>query len=472
MFQTLPLELICKIINHLPIESILRLRRVSKHLNQVTYDRSIWDHAYRTCALVLPPGPFTWQTAHTLESNLVQSARLSLNWPPNPDAKPVRVRSMNLPHFESKFALICGRWLVAIRRNEASQIVCYDMDKAEEPTAEEEESYTILYECPEKDAMIEQLFAATFLSEIRDDAIGIVVIMVSNAASSLLWRTLYRVIADGTSPSPQLSMVLRTNATSTSRSLVATGPKLVALYYEAQTELRDVSLIDIESYQQYQLPERDSNPDEDNDYTLIISSTHVITIGEYGYQGTLIQAYKIPQPQVSRSSTAITLQLSHEGMVPTEFSFGAKLLRDSKVDQLTQITRIVAVNTIHPDRSAGAETIILHPAPRGLGSITVDLPSPYLLAGASGFEIVQPSFNGMTRGIRCYHMAGFMHCTAFVLDDEDDENSQRAVVHDMKCFRELRLVYGSRRAAVFDAFRGRIITTCRNRQTLTVVDFV
>ncbi|KAH7907336.1 hypothetical protein BJ138DRAFT_511043 [Hygrophoropsis aurantiaca] len=78
------------------------------------YDRSVWAHAYRTSSLVRPAGPFAWQTTHMVESNLTQSARLSLNWSPNDDAAPIRSCLKNIATRRSAQPVL-SRWLFVIQ---------------------------------------------------------------------------------------------------------------------------------------------------------------------------------------------------------------------------------------------------------------------------------------------------------------------------------------------------------------------
>ncbi|KAH7909924.1 hypothetical protein BJ138DRAFT_167560 [Hygrophoropsis aurantiaca] len=151
MLQNLPFEILCKIIAHLPTINILTLRQVSKYLNQVTHDRLIWAHAYRTSSLVRPQGPFAWQTAHVLESSLVQSTRLSSNWPPNPNAAPIRSHTTSINELKWHFHILCGRWLLMKAKN--TQILWYDLDRTD--NSETEESYSILYKSPDKSIIIE-----------------------------------------------------------------------------------------------------------------------------------------------------------------------------------------------------------------------------------------------------------------------------------------------------------------------------
>ncbi|KAH7912823.1 hypothetical protein BJ138DRAFT_733934 [Hygrophoropsis aurantiaca] len=149
MFQDLAFDVLCEIIRHLPIKSIISLRRVSKHLHQITHDRSIWDHVYRTSSLARPQGPFVWQTAQMLESILVRSVRLLDNWPPNPNARPLRSRSIAINADHSSFKLVHDRWL--LMKNGTTQILCYDLDKANISTTEiDEPAHSVLYEVPEE----------------------------------------------------------------------------------------------------------------------------------------------------------------------------------------------------------------------------------------------------------------------------------------------------------------------------------
>ncbi|KAH7915100.1 hypothetical protein BJ138DRAFT_200327, partial [Hygrophoropsis aurantiaca] len=493
-------ETLCDIINYLPIGSILALRQVSKYLNQVTHDRPIWAHAYRTSSLVRPPGPFTWQTAQILESNLIQSAQLSLNWAPNPDAKPIRSRTTNLGSHRAPFGLICGRWLVVIK--DPVGIVCYDLDRTENLSAEE--PYSILCETPDNDTVIRTFKCESVPAsersgtEDRNPLAFLVMAENNDATPNSIRRTLYSVNLSEESP-PGLTVVLQTNTESLDCQLTV-GLKYVAVYDHAVKP--NAILLDLETYQQYELPETVPKSDEGHPMFLqhiIISSTHVLVFWVDSHPffpnsitGSRIEAYITPPPQGSNfaalagqalCSAPITLHLSHEDTMTAGFGY-CSLLRDSKINQLTDTIDIPLAAYSTDSKAIHALRVKLSPRLQGIGSITLDtsVSDPCVLPLMS-FWVVRfsSSFNGSTRGIATtsmipLHTGWSMRVAAFVLDDEDKANTRTAVDQDMRFFRELELdcfaeVMG------FDANRGRIVTRESDMNspfcaTATVFDFI
>ncbi|KAH7911301.1 hypothetical protein BJ138DRAFT_941741 [Hygrophoropsis aurantiaca] len=477
MLQTLPDEILCDIINHLPtgITCILLLRQVSKRLNAITYDRSIWDHAYRTSSLVRPPGPFAWQTAHMLESNLIQSARLSLNWPPN-NAKPVRSRVINISGGEYK--LVLGRWLFT--SHGGVRILRYNL---ESPSAEEPRT---LYECREKDCRLKNMqYVQTLLGERSGDEnhpIGFLLVTVHNAALSLTTRTLYSVIlADGIFPT--LHFVLHTNSLSLMRLDI--GPRLLAIF-SPSPGLQGSLFVDIETYQRYKFPESPSDSSQDvYDYTkqkIVISSSHVLLFRPYqDLLGAYVQAYAIPPRQGSGSeslagqsllSPPLTLQLTHEGTTRANLSGHCTILRDSKVDQITKTVNIVVVVALDFEVDV-AVSIKLNPVIQSIGSIAVESPKNTISDQRTLMYSLRMarSLNGSTRSVTYFGGNGIMHVVAMVLDDEDRANSHTTVNYDMRCFQELRLNENSYIVG-FDAYRGRLVIRHFYRDAITIFDFV
>ncbi|KAH7903148.1 hypothetical protein BJ138DRAFT_1168506, partial [Hygrophoropsis aurantiaca] len=477
MPNALPDEILCEIICHLPIRCIVLLRQVSKRLNAITYERSIWVHVYRISTLVRPGGPYTWQTTQMLESHLIQSTKLSRNWPPNDDAKPIRSRVINsslLRNINGK--LVLGRWLFAYSPILSARILCYDLDGAENSAIEE--PYSVLYEW-EKDCKIVCMeFVQTLLTERSGDKslpVGFILATVCNDVSSLTTRTLYSVIlADGMFPT--LQFVLRLNPSVFSNALVI-GPRLLAIYSNP-SDANDALFVDIESYRCYKFPESVSSIAKQlvpqgycrfNSQEIVISSTHVLLIRPYRdvrqpgkCLGTYIQAYAIPSPQGSGSGSLadqalpslLTLQLTHEGAIDLNLSGRCPLLRDTEVDQIANTIRIVVSRTLLLEQKASAMVrLTLNPVVHGIGSITFEPPTNTIEAERSSRALFLPSLNGSTRAVKSFLRGNTMGIRAMVIDDEDSANTHTAADNDMRCFQELSLNSASHPVG-FDMYRG------------------
>ncbi|KAH7913576.1 hypothetical protein BJ138DRAFT_605774 [Hygrophoropsis aurantiaca] len=158
MFQDLPHEILCRIIIHVPLKCTIRLRQVSRLFHQLTYDRSIRVEIYLFSAseVMLPKAPFACQTTRYLERNLIQSAQLTPNWPPNRDAAPVRLRV--IPHDISQpyrcKCLVRGRWLLVVENLSHFERIQYydlDLDHGEQngaPSTITRDPHSMLYELP------------------------------------------------------------------------------------------------------------------------------------------------------------------------------------------------------------------------------------------------------------------------------------------------------------------------------------
>ncbi|KAH7915097.1 hypothetical protein BJ138DRAFT_1122900 [Hygrophoropsis aurantiaca] len=488
MLQTLPDEILCDIINYLPIRCILLLRQVSRYLDAITHDRSIWAHAYHTSSLVRPPGPFAWQTAHMLESNLIQSARLSLNWPPNNDAKPVRSRVLNI-NWKSRDDLVLGRWLFAFHGGPSRpvRIVSYDLDGPDNlTTAGDSEPYSILYECHEKGCHLEDMrYVQTLLGERSGDGnhpAGFLLVAEYNDVLSLMTRTLYSVIlADGMLPT--LQFVLHTDTPSWPALHI--GPRLLAIL-SPSSEPQGALFVDIETYQCYKLPESPSDGAQGlYDYAkqnIVISSSHVLLFRPYrDLLGSYIQAYAIPSRQGSGSeplagqsslSPPLTLQLTHEGATMQNLGNQCTILRDSKVDRIANTVDIAVVVTLGFKVDV-AVALRLHPAVYRIGLITVESPKSTISARTTSMHslLIAHALNGSTRSVTYSRRDGIMHVVAMVLDDEDGANSHTTVDHNMRGFQELRLDDNSYIVG-FDEYRGRLVVRQLYSDATTIFDFV
>ncbi|KAH7905357.1 hypothetical protein BJ138DRAFT_787118 [Hygrophoropsis aurantiaca] len=187
-----------------------------------------------------------------LESNLVQSARLSLNWPPNDNAKPIRSRVINISR-RDRYTLALCRWLFTLDRHRV-RILCYDLDGADNLTTEERCS--ILYKCDKGWKLDVMRFEQTLLDERSGDEnhpVGFLLATMFDAASPLRKSALYSVIlADGMFPT--LYFVLDAKGPST----MDIGPRLLAIFTPSGGP-QDVLFVDIETYQCCRFPESASS---------------------------------------------------------------------------------------------------------------------------------------------------------------------------------------------------------------------
>ncbi|KAF9237128.1 hypothetical protein BU15DRAFT_63382 [Melanogaster broomeanus] len=112
-----PVEIICHILSFLSPREIVRLRRISKQFRNITYDHAIWKIVYANAPLLLPAGPFPYQSASfssTLESTQNDPSRLlSVSW-------------------DRRYQVVIHGGLFSVGSgssgHETTQVLCHDLD--------------------------------------------------------------------------------------------------------------------------------------------------------------------------------------------------------------------------------------------------------------------------------------------------------------------------------------------------------
>lgn len=103
--------------------------QVCKQLLHITLQRTVWSEVYQKSPLLRPPGPFCSQSAKDLESLLIQTEKLEINWN-SPNPKPVLLRSIEQGlKGPTSLTLLLGRWLLA---GDRLGLRCYDLDTKED----------------------------------------------------------------------------------------------------------------------------------------------------------------------------------------------------------------------------------------------------------------------------------------------------------------------------------------------------
>ncbi|KAF8433903.1 hypothetical protein L210DRAFT_3649400 [Boletus edulis BED1] len=93
----LPDEIIFYISHFLNPREVVQLRLVSRQFSSVTRDARLWRALYINSRLPRPPGPFLWQSAHSLERVLSHSTRISQTWTSQPISVVSCVRGPRIP---------------------------------------------------------------------------------------------------------------------------------------------------------------------------------------------------------------------------------------------------------------------------------------------------------------------------------------------------------------------------------------
>ncbi|KAJ7235542.1 hypothetical protein C8J57DRAFT_142030 [Mycena rebaudengoi] len=130
----LPDDLVLEVLGQLKVPQIIRMRRVSRHLRILTYERALWADVYRRSNLLLAPGPSSSQSSEELEGILVQAAKLDTAWKSFSHPGSAQCRRLE-PGFRigsrtelhpKAITLVIGRFLLVCERS--SGIRCYDLD--------------------------------------------------------------------------------------------------------------------------------------------------------------------------------------------------------------------------------------------------------------------------------------------------------------------------------------------------------
>jgi hypothetical protein len=100
--------------------------KVSRRYYHLTHYRPIWVNAYARCPFLLPPGPFSYQSAVDLERTLKKSHLLEANWT-SPYPCPVSRQTFAIPVGGDYSMKLVGRYLL-IAGDPTRMFRCYDLE--------------------------------------------------------------------------------------------------------------------------------------------------------------------------------------------------------------------------------------------------------------------------------------------------------------------------------------------------------
>ena len=142
--DTLLDDLLYTIVSHLPVRDIICLRQVSekrlyltmllidmfpqtsKQFFRLTSERTVWGQVYRMSRLLLPPGPYQYQSVKDLENITARADKLETNWA---SSRVVSRRTISEGlRGPISLSLLLGRWLLA---GDLQSLRCYDLDEVE-----------------------------------------------------------------------------------------------------------------------------------------------------------------------------------------------------------------------------------------------------------------------------------------------------------------------------------------------------
>ncbi|KAF8554425.1 hypothetical protein OG21DRAFT_1095400 [Imleria badia] len=112
--MNLPVEMIQHIFSFLTSCEVVRLRQVSKKFRDITHNRALWRVIYANARLLLPRGPFPWQSTQYLERTLLESELISKTW----TSQPLKQLSRTSTSWKLEqgrgilWSMVFGRWCI------------------------------------------------------------------------------------------------------------------------------------------------------------------------------------------------------------------------------------------------------------------------------------------------------------------------------------------------------------------------
>ncbi|KAG6374696.1 hypothetical protein JVT61DRAFT_4065 [Boletus reticuloceps] len=412
-----PPEILHRIFKYIDVSDILRLRRVSRYLNEVSHSKHLWREAYRTAECVRPPGPFPWQSKDDLENVLVSSCRVERNLrrgggtaqTERPTLKVKEIRYTDVPvGFLSR--LVFGRLvLVAF----SDQVRCYDLNL----DALDSDSDGIIYRtttgwtlksfrCVSAIDVEGHPFACVVLNEETETTAHISIYLVHVGEQFKVTLDLihqfkhYGLDIDSVDLGPRVIVIQGQD--------IEGGFHLFALDVHTRTEFELSPFVDAVLMETGEVPNLFAI-EEFISSSSISTSTHVLmTRSFYGSTAgwrTFFQAFALPPPHPHNNSiptpTPTALGPSHRGLVPGIKLSNTVLLLQDAVDPTTQDVLIaIRVHMVEPSqprtplskhgvlRLSAFDSSSDHP----IGTITFQPLGPF-----SHSRIAHPSFTGTSR---------------------------------------------------------------------------
>ncbi|KAH7929539.1 hypothetical protein BV22DRAFT_120589 [Leucogyrophana mollusca] len=398
----LPIEIVHYIISFLSMRDIVRLRQVSKTFCELSHDRDIWSHAYRTAESVRPPGPFPRQTSEVLESLLVTNAKVERNlFAPKPVCSKRRIDIYpedRLPH------LILGRWLLFTNLQLAS-VRCYDLDTSN--FANHAVIHSFRGEL--------RYLSCVSCTGIEGRPLAFAVALIYYYPSEEYFIEIFRIETDTESTPPAFRQVLTIGCHKPVIHQVAIGPRLLVVlgHDESENIYSQTWVMDTQTNQQYHLPpllyKKLADSFNTQEMTLqwsIPCSTHLLLsvsafANRSGWQ-SYIEAFDIPPVSDALIATEpATLRKSHEGHLSDIDLRCSTLLSDSKVDSSTG-ELLIALSGLeyrsdHPRVPLGTMGFVVLSPPRGESTGAIAFRKLGRLSTGDYFVHFQPCLNGMGR---------------------------------------------------------------------------
>ncbi|KAH7909069.1 hypothetical protein BJ138DRAFT_1156126 [Hygrophoropsis aurantiaca] len=320
MLDTLPFDILYRIIHFMPILDMVRLQQVSRFFCELLGARTIWSETYRTTLLPHYPGPFPHQSASFLKQDLVSSAKVAQNWAPNvPVPTEQRTFQSNEPYDNRR--ILMTRWLICLHNSR--QINYIDMD-----SANGEVTPSILYSCDSEKEITDHHYVWTMSPEGHIQAFAVVLEMSCDDDGPHPDDSALKLFKVSGHDGPTLSLELvQSYPIISSRQvgfvLCFIGPRLLAINIVASDVDTQSFYIDLKTFGCYEI----SIPPIDMIHTrsFISCSTHLLVIRtplqygrDLGY--IVLDAFVIPPAPADGTDIRSELELSYHGTHPASVS--------------------------------------------------------------------------------------------------------------------------------------------------------
>ncbi|KAF8121086.1 hypothetical protein EV363DRAFT_1366835 [Boletus edulis] len=333
--DTLPLEIISRILCFLGARDVVKSRLVSKLFHGITYDSVIWKTIYANARFPRPPGPFSFQSTRFLEQTLIRSERLEECWTTQPmqavSSTQIRLQGSAL----GQPRIIDARWLITFESYR--QIVFHDIETRSRQVLWEETGLITFWDVT---------------SVTSTGGLSVYVVFRKNTKDiwRASWRLLeFRVHGESGHLSYSVSLDVPTGARYIGGSVCLISDNTPFLYIMGQDLVFDTrtrtfyefpefatELVEIHAHQLFVAPRR-----------VLLTNTHIVVVSYHTQrlavssstvEMTLIQAFVLPEDCPAGNSTAV-LRLSHEGITPDHLA-NLALTRNSTIDSITEFTSL------------------------------------------------------------------------------------------------------------------------------------
>ncbi|KAH7910364.1 hypothetical protein BJ138DRAFT_1008963 [Hygrophoropsis aurantiaca] len=473
ILDTLPVDVLYVVAGLLTMDDIIRLRQVSRFFYDFTRDRVIWSKLYRNVKLPRVPGPYTRQSAESLENILITSAKVNRQWPPTKNPQ-VSTHLLPVDRADKHFSLVSGELLMV---GSPSRVRCSNLRSTKA-------DFAVIYEPPSGSEIL--FFTCVSTTTTDGEPLAFAICERKEPLSEQTTVDIFKVNVHASSP-VTFDHVLEIANPSPGISAVVIGPRFLVISSstrEATNVPKHVWIMDVHNYRQYRLPFECPSSQyivpHASSRIFISTSTHLLALHSFFSAGngwrTLVEVFPIPAPISSFESTespgeSSILQLTHYKLMGDMELSGPVLLEERSTECSTKTTTFTLVGLGHDSyRSPRSWLALIHltlsdGSPETISEQRIRL-SPMPLSTNTLLLDAASAFDGCARGVYYHGRTHGFDGLAINLYNE----SNCAAIGPLNLEFDRR-AYG-RALVAFDGGRGRIchVMTIGDQKFAEVVD--